>query len=40
MLSGSSMGGAGARAISKVPGHQYRWLPSGYDLEIGHFRSG
>ena len=27
----------GARAIIKVSGHQYRWLPSGYDLEIGHF---
>ena len=21
----------------QVKGHQYRWLPGGYDLEIGHF---
>ena len=27
----------GAQAIIKVPGHQYQWLASGYDLEIGHF---
>ena len=27
---------AGARAIIKVSGHQYRWLAGGYDLEIGH----
>ena len=26
----------GARAI-KCRGHQYQWLPGGYDLEIGHF---
>ena len=25
------------RAIIKVLGHQYQWLASGYDLEIGHF---
>ena len=30
----------GARAIIKVSGHQYWWLADGYDLEIGHFRSG
>ena len=28
---------AGARAIIKVLGHQYRWVTGGYDLEIGHF---
>ena len=28
---------AGARAIIKVSGHQYRWLAGGYDMEIGHF---
>ena len=28
---------AGARAIIKVSGHQYRWLAGAYDLEIGHF---
>ena len=28
---------AGARMIVKVFGHQYQWLASGYDLEIGHF---
>ena len=28
---------AGARAISKVSRHQYRWSAGGYDLEIGHF---
>ena len=28
---------AGARAISKVLGHQYWSLAGGYDLEIGHF---
>ena len=28
---------AGAQAIIKVSGHQYRWLTAGYDLEIGHF---
>ena len=27
---------AGARAIIKVSGHQYRWLAGGHDLEIGH----
>ena len=27
----------GARAIINVSGYQYRWLASGYDLEIGHF---
>ena len=27
---------AGAWAIIKVLGHQYRWLAGGYDLEIGH----
>ena len=26
------------RAIIKVSGHQYQWLASGYDLEIGHFQ--
>ena len=31
---------AGAWAIIKVSGHHYRWLAGGYDLEIGHFRSG
>ena len=29
---------AGAQAIIKVKGHEYRWLASGYDLDI--FRSG
>ena len=29
-----------ARMIIKVKGQQYRWLACGYDLEIGHFRSG
>ena len=29
---------AGARAIIKVSGHQYRWLAGGYDLEIGYFK--
>ena len=28
---------AGAWEIIKVSGHQYRWLPGGYGLEIGHF---
>ena len=28
---------AGARAIIKVPGHQYRWLAGGYNLEIRYF---
>ena len=28
---------AGARAIIKVSGHQYQWLPGDYDLEKGHF---
>ena len=28
---------AGARAIIRLPGHRYRWLAGGYDLEIGHF---
>ena len=28
------------RVIIKVKGHQYQWLAGGYDLEIGHFRSG
>ena len=27
---------AGAWAIIKVSGHQYRWLAGGYDLEIGY----
>ena len=31
---------AGTRAIIKVKGHQHRWLPGGYDLEIGLFRGG
>ena len=31
---------AGAQAIIKVLGHQCQWLAGGYDLEIGHFRSG
>ena len=31
---------AGTREIIKESGHQYRWLAGGYDLEIGHFRSG
>ena len=26
-----------ARAIIKVPGHQYQWLAGGYDLEIRYF---
>ena len=25
--------------ITKVKGHQHRWLAGGYNLEIGHFRS-
>ena len=29
---------AGAQAIIKVSGHQYWWLESRYDLEIGHFQ--
>ena len=28
---------AGARAIMKVLGHQYRWLGGGYDLEMLQF---
>ena len=28
---------AGAWAIIKVLGDQYRWLAGGYDLKIGHF---
>ena len=28
---------AGAQAIIKMSGHQYRWLAGGYDLERGHF---
>ena len=28
---------AGAQAIIKVLGHQYRWSAGDYDLEIGHF---
>ena len=28
---------APARVITKVQGHQQRWLAGGYDLEIGHF---
>ena len=28
---------AGARAIIKVSGYQYRWLADCYDLETGHF---
>ena len=31
---------SGAQAIIKVSGHQYQWLADGYDLEVGHFRSG
>ena len=31
---------AGAWVIIKVSGHQDRWLAGGYELEIGHFRSG
>ena len=27
---------AGARAIIEISDHQYRWLPGGYDLKIGH----
>ena len=27
----------GSRAQIKVSGHQYQWLASGYDLEIGQF---
>ena len=23
---------------NNVSGHQHRWLPGGYDLEIGHFQ--
>ena len=26
------------KVILKVSGDQYRWLASGYDLEIGHFK--
>ena len=29
---------AGAQVIIKVPGHQYRLLAGGYDLEIGYFK--
>ena len=29
---------AGAGAIIKGLGHQYRWLSGGFDLEIGHFQ--
>ena len=29
---------AGAQAIIKVSGHQYRWLAGGYNLDIGHFQ--
>ena len=25
-----------ARVITKVSGHQHRWLAGSYDLEIGH----
>ena len=28
------------QAITKVSGHQYRWLAGGYYIEIGLFRSG
>ena len=28
---------AGIRVITKVLDHQYQWLASGYDLEIGLF---
>ena len=28
---------AGAQAITKVSGHQYRWLAGGYGREIKHF---
>ena len=31
---------ADTQVIIKVSGHQYQWLAGGYDLEIGHFRSG
>ena len=31
---------ANFRTIIKVSGYQYQWLAGGYDLEIGHFRSG
>ena len=31
---------AGAQAIIKVSGFQHQWLAGGYDLDIGHFRSG
>ena len=31
---------AGTWVIIKVSGHQHRWLAGGYDLEIGHFRTG
>ena len=27
----------GARAVTKVSGHQHWWLAGGFDLEIGHF---
>ena len=27
----------GTQVIIKVSGHQYRWLASAYDLEIGYF---
>ena len=30
----------GAQAISRVSAHQHCWLGGGYDLEIGHFRTG
>ena len=28
---------ATAQATIKVSGHQYRWLPGGFDRKIGHF---
>ena len=28
---------AGTRTVTKVSGHQYRWLAGGYDLETGRF---
>ena len=31
---------ADARVIIKVSVHQYWWLAGGYDLQIGHLRSG
>ena len=31
---------ATVRVITKVSGHQHRWLAGGYDLEIGHFFKG